>query len=346
MTADPLDDRVRAKVLRPQTIITYRSALHTAADAAVRGGVPIAEMTSIAVLARPEVYVTILRQMLRETDQKATANVHGVATVVPIVARDWLKQSPEEIAALKRLKAKLPKLRPGLTPKNRDLLAAFDDQALLRRFLLLSDELWKEALNGKLARNQRLVRAQMALLVGILQIMPLRRKNMCAVLFDTHVTWPNGPKAPALIQVPVDEMKTDIDFVGRTPPRTVEAAPLLPNQACTGNHRGQPVSLFVKSDGSPKRQESITNRLVFVMNKRLGLKMTMHQFRHFVGKLMLDENPGAYEAVAQLLGHTGTKNVVRFYGGADIRRATRHHARLIEKLRAEAQQHRSRRRKT
>lgn len=99
-----------------------------------------------------------------------------------------------------------------------------------------------------------------------------------------------------------------------------------------------PSHIFVKSDGKPKRQESVTNRLVHVLNKRLGLNMTMHQFRHVAGKLMLDANPGAYETVAQNLGHTGTKNVVRFYGGTDTRRASRHHAKLIEKLRAEAQQ--------
>jgi integrase len=73
--------------------------------------------------------------------------------------------------------------------------------------------------------------------------------------------------------------------------------------------------------------------------------MTAHQFRHLAGKFLLDDSPGAYEAVAQLLGHTSTKNVVKFYGGPDPRRATRHQAVLIEKLRQEAQLHGSRRRK-
>jgi integrase len=346
LTADPLDEGARAKALRPQTVISYRSNLHTAADAAVRSGVAIAEVTSIAVLTRPSVYREILRHLLRGTDQKATANVHGVATVVLIVARDWLRQSPEELAALKTIKAKLPKLRPGLTQKNRDLLAAFDDHALLRRFLLLSDELWKEALNDKLARNQRLVRAQMSLLIGILQIVPLRRKNMCALLFDKHVTWPNGPSAPALIQVPVDETKTELDFVAELPLELSRRLHLYRTRLAPQLTGKVPTHLFVATDGRPKRQESVTNRLVVFLAKRLGLSMTMHQFRHLVGKLMLDDNPGAYEAVAQILGHAGTKNVVRFYGGADTRRATRHHARLIEKLRAEANQHRSRRRKT
>ena len=51
--ADPLDDQCRPKPLRAQTVISYTSNLHTAADAAVRSGVPIADVTSIAVLAEP-----------------------------------------------------------------------------------------------------------------------------------------------------------------------------------------------------------------------------------------------------------------------------------------------------
>lgn len=333
-TADPLDDAARPKALRPQTIVSYGSALHTAADAAVRSGMPVAEMTSVAVLAEPDVYRRILRQML--ADLGNTPSVHTAATVVLILARDWLRLPPERIAELKALKAKLPKLRPGLTQKNRELLTAFEDKTLLARFLELGDVLWKEAQSTSLPRNQRLVRAQMALLVGILQITPLRRKNICAVQFGRDITWPNGPNGPALIQVPIEEHKTEFDYVGELPlelSRRLHHYRTRLAPAITGS---TPTHLFVRSDGRPKGQESVTNRLVFVMNKRLGLHMTAHQFRHLVGKIMLDDSPGAYEAVAQLLGHTGTKNVVKFYGGTDTRRASRHHAKLIEKLREEA----------
>lgn len=346
VTADPLDDEARPKAVRPQTVISYTSNLHTAADAAVRAGVAIADITSIAVLTDPAIYVRILRQMLADAGQKATANVHGVATMVVIVAKDWLRQSPEEIAALKVLKAKLPKLRPGLTQKNRDLLARFDDKALLGRLLRLGDDLWKDALSDKLPRNQRLVRAQMALMIDILLTTPLRRKNMCALVFDRHITWPNGANAEALIQVPSPEGKTEFDYLGELPLELSRRlhhyrTKLVP--ALTGT---KPTHLFIRSDGKPKRPESVVNRLVYTLGKRLGIPMTAHQFRHLCGKLMLDDNPGAYEAVAQLLGHRGTKNVVKFYAGVDTRRAVRHHTKLIEKLREEGRQRGTRRPKT
>lgn len=333
VSADPLDDHARPQALRPQSVISYCSSIHTAADAAVRAGTPIEIVTAIAVLMTPDMYMTILRRLLADHGQKASPTLHAVATVLLIMAKDWLRQSPEQIAGLKRIKAKLPKLKPGLTRKNRDLLGAFDDQKLLSTFLFLPDRLWEEALPDKLPPHQRLVTAQMALLIAILQITPLRRRNICAVVFDRHIAWPNGPKAPALIQVPSSEMKTVVDYVGELP---VELSRRLHHYrtklvpAITGK---VPSHLFVKTDGKPKREESVTNRLVVTLEKRLGLHMTMHQFRHMSGKLMLDRYPGAYETVAQTLGHTGTKNVVKFYGGVDTRRASRHNAKLIETLR-------------
>jgi integrase len=326
-------------------VISYTSNLHTAADAAVRAGIAIAGITSIAVLVRPEVYLAILKRLLADAEQKATANLHNVATMVPILAQGWLRQSPEEIAALKALKAKLPKMRPDLTQKNRDLLASFDNKALLQRLLRLGDDLWKEALSDKRPRNQRLVRAQMALLIGILQITPLRRKNMCALVFDRHITWPNGPNAEALIQVPSQEGKTELDYLGELPLDLSRRLHHYRTKLVQALTRTKPTHLFVKSDGKPKRQENVTNRLEVTLKKRLGIEMSMHQFRHLCGKLMLDDNPGAYEAVAQLLGHRGPRNVVRFYAGVDTRRAVRHHTKLIERLREEAKTRSNRRRK-
>lgn len=132
-------------------------------------------------------------------------------------------------------------------------------------------------------------------------------------------------------------MKTEIDYAGELPLdlsrrlhnyRTKLAPELL---------EVVPTHLFTTSKGTSKKQESVTNRLVYTLNKRLGITMTMHQFRHLSAKLMLDQFPGAFETVAQNLGHSGTRNVVRFYGGTDTRRASRNHGKLIERLRNETQ---------
>ena len=67
--------------------------------------------------------------------------------------------------------------------------------------------------------------------------------------------------------------------------------------------------------------------------RHLGVKITPHQLRHLAAKIALDANPGAYELVRQLLGHTSLKTTTSFYAGVDTRRAGRAHADLIMKLR-------------
>ena len=162
---------------------------------------------------------------------------------------------------------------------------------------------------------------------------PLRRKNACALEFGRHITWPNGPRAPALLQVVAAETKTEEDYIAEIPVEIsrwlhhyrTRLAPMV-----TGR---EPHYLFVTSAGAPKHHTTTALLLERTLAKRLGIKMTIHQFRHVAAKLMLDANPGAYETARQLLGHAGTRNLVRFYGGADTRRASHHHAALIERLR-------------
>jgi integrase len=69
------------------------------------------------------------------------------------------------------------------------------------------------------------------------------------------------------------------------------------------------------------------------VRKHLGVKVTPHQFRHLAAKIILDEHPGAYELVRQLLGHKNAKTTTNFYAGIDTRRAGRAHADLVMKLR-------------
>jgi site-specific recombinase XerD len=63
------------------------------------------------------------------------------------------------------------------------------------------------------------------------------------------------------------------------------------------------------------------------------LDMPAHRFRHAVGKIFLDQNPGHYEVVRQLLGHKDIKTTIAFYSGAETASAARHYARTIIRIR-------------
>jgi hypothetical protein len=48
-------------------------------------------------------------------------------------------------------------------------------------------------------------------------------------------------------------------------------------------------------------------------------------------KVLLDDQPGGFEIVKQVLVHKNLSQTVSAYAGIDSRRAGRHHQRLIEK---------------
>src|SRR5262245_50325224 len=91
--------------------------------------------------------------------------------------------------------------------------------------------------------------------------------------------------------------------------------------------------VFVTLKGTPRKIATLRVAIERTLSRRLGVKMTPHQFRHLAAKIILDANPGAFELVRQLLGHKMMRTTTHFYAGPDTRRAGRAHAELINRLR-------------
>jgi integrase len=93
----------------------------------------------------------------------------------------------------------------------------------------------------------------------------------------------------------------------------------------------RPTRLFVNVDGTPKSQATVAWLITTCLQKRAGIALTPHQFRHLSAKVMLDAEPGAFETVKQFLGHRNLKTTVGAYAGIDSRRAARRHQQLVER---------------
>jgi integrase len=104
----------------------------------------------------------------------------------------------------------------------------------------------------------------------------------------------------------------------------------------------RPDNLFVSAKGKPRQLRTLGVAIQRTILRRLGLKITPHQFRHLAAPIHLDAYPGAHESVRQHLGHKEIKTTTRFYAGPNTRRAGRAHAELIRKLREPKLQPRSR----
>jgi site-specific recombinase XerC len=93
-------------------------------------------------------------------------------------------------------------------------------------------------------------------------------------------------------------------------------------------------AIFIDIGGRQKLPTTIADLFTATTRQHLGFPVTPHQMRHVAGKLLLDAEPGAFELVKQLLGHSNLKTTVAFYTGLDTSRAVRHHNKLIEETRA------------
>jgi integrase len=342
--SDVFDPQARVRPLKATTLRMYREQINSAVAAAVEAGIEPTRLASLKDLLEPSIFKEILRRRHVKAGGKPNALTVSIAKMLIAMAKEWAKLDPMQITELKALAAKLPKLPPGLTEKNWKLVAWFNDQGNLARFLALPDRLWARAMSERLSSKRALVKAQDALLIGLLMYVPLRRANLTRLEFGRHISWPGGSRRPALLFIPAAEMKNG-------QPYEAEIGEPLAARMWTYRERIVPAAvgtessfLFVNVDGTVKSPDSVATRFSRLMRQELGLVMSPHQTRHVLAKLVLDNNPAAMELVRQLLGHASMKTTVNYYGGTDTRRAVRYHSELIQRLREETKSRLVRRR--
>ena len=64
--------------------------------------------------------------------------------------------------------------------------------------------------------------------------------------------------------------------------------------------------------------------------KRLGLKITPHQFRHAAGAILLQKYPGNYEQLRRVLGHRYITTTINRYVGLESIAASQRFAELVD----------------
>jgi integrase len=334
LVSDPFDDDARVKALAPSTVNLRRSQIHTALDVAVGQGIAPESLTSLAELVSPGVVKTIFRGLRTRHNGEANAYASSAATTLVTIAKEWVRASADQITELKRLRSKLPKLEPGLTPKNKQMLLRLDGPAL-HRLLDLPQKLWRYALSPDCPKKRALPLAQTALMIEFLLHVPLRMANVAELAFEQHISWPAGRNGRAWLLIPGVKTKTGEPYEAELSGELLAMLRTYRDKILSklsGRRRNE---IFVAVDGRRKRAETISDLFKETTLAHLGFTVTPHQMRHIAAKLILDQNPGAFELVKQLLGHKSLKTTIAFYAGLDTSRAVRHHHALIQAVRAE-----------
>ncbi|MGA7787526.1 MAG: site-specific integrase [Xanthobacteraceae bacterium] len=239
----------------------------------------------------------------------------------------------DALAALKATRHRLGALPIGLTEKNKTMLRQFNDKRLLRMLVNLPDRLWRHAASELKSSRREFVDLQNALAIDILLAAPMRMKNLTELKFDEHIQWPQGQGKPAVVLFKPEETKNRVPLEFELPLALSDRLHVYRNKFAPTVTGRRPDNVFLTWRGKPRTQATIAVAIEKTVLKYVGVRLTPHQFRHLAAKIILDENPGAYELVRELMGHKNMQTTTNFYAGIDTRRAGRAHLELIAKIR-------------
>jgi integrase len=313
---------------RPATIETRRWQLRLLATAIAKAGIPVETLTSLSTMLQPPTAAAGLQYLLDRNDGSSSPQISHLATFLPTLARR-LDMPDEIVAKLRKMAAKLKVVQHGMAARHREALRAFDDEAAVKALLGLAAELVEEVLKVDRQRYREAKIVQTALAIELLLNAPVRIKNLASIEVDRHFV-PVG-RQDLHLRFPAHEVKNanDLEF-----PLMAEAIDLLDLYLkvwrpilCDG--QASPFLFPGAPPDRPKGKGTLSSQVKEVVFAHTRLDMPAHRFRHAVGKIFLDRNPGQYEVVRLLLGHKSIETTTSFYAGAESASAARHYARTI-----------------
>src|SRR5665811_1436254 len=322
---------VPKKPLAASTVRAQSEHLRLAASVLVESGVPVEEITSLAVLVEAEHFKAVLRHYHERADGQPNAFVIGLAKTLVQVAYHHGAVSDDEVARLKRIASNLPSIPHDLTEKSKVLLREFESDSLRAKLLFLPEQLMAVVTERLKTGRVDFVKAQVAIAIDVELATPLRPQNLSRLNWRRHFLEPDGPKGRVLLHIPKVEMKSEKDYDAEIPEHVARRLrwyrrQILPRLGADPNG-----DLFVNRLGKLKNQKTLTDQIIKTIEHYLGIHMTPHQFRHLAGSSYLNENPDDTETVRQLLGHAWTKTTLVYVGKGSRRASRAYNAFVLEK---------------
>lgn len=322
------------KVCKPSTVRLRGSSIGLAASALVRQDHSIDGLNSLADLVSPDAVKAILQDYLSRFNDEPSQYIRDLAKMLLQIAKHWVRVDAEHLENLKDIRRRLGRDRSGLTEKNKAMLRQFESDHNVLLFLDLPDKLFSAAKKAPKGDVRAAIKAQIGLALAILTVAPLRMHNLIGLRLDKHIIRPGGSKGPVHIVIPATEAKAGEVIEYPMPADTAELLdnyladyrPRLCNEDC-------PWLFPAKGTNRKKSQSTLSQQIVGILGKETGIKMTPHQFRHLAAKFLLDESPGNFETVRQLLVHRSIKSTTSFYTGMPSVYAAKHYDHLLTEKR-------------
>jgi integrase len=180
------------------------------------------------------------------------------------------------------------------------------------------------------APHRAAVTAQLAVAIAILTVAPVRLANLVAIKLGINLIKPGGPDSNYWLTFPDYDVKNRVRLEY---PLEQHLTRMIDEYV----HDFRPVVLHGRNDdwlfpgqsAVAKSSTLFSGQITRRIYQTTGLRMTVHQFRHAAGALILQRRPGEYELVRQLLGHRNVQTTINAYIGLENIRASEIFSKIV-----------------
>jgi integrase len=272
----------------------------------------------LSALLSPDVAEKILDAYWAKNGETPKAFTIDLACRFVAIARETKCIDDAACARLDEMRRDLEdRRRGGLTDKNTELIRQVLTPGVWSRVVKLPQDLMSTARSQLSAPLRGAVTAQLAVAIAILAVAPVRLANLAAIKLGIHLIKPGGPDSNYWLVFPDHDVKNRVrleypfeQYLTRLIEEYVhDFRPIL--------LRGRNDDWLFPGHGGAKSSILFSGQITQRIYQMTGLRMTVHQFRHAAGALILQSRPGEYELVRQLLGHRNVQTTISAYIGLE-----------------------------
>jgi hypothetical protein len=308
----------RRRSNKPSTISTRRRELAAFARTAVASGRPIETLISLKALLHPDVVKLALETYLDRNGEKAKGYTIDLAWKLASIAKT-IGASPETINFLDDAWTRLEHDRgPVLTQKNQNIIRLVLMTDVWGKVCALPQQMMSEAkrmLNS--APKKAVPIATTAVQIQILTRAPIRIGNLLAIRLGVNLKRDMDRESYRLHFPDYDtKNRVDLDFAltGQTAVLIEEFINVFRPFLGEG-HKGD--WLFPGVNDKQRSPSHASAAIAALVERKVGLRLTAHQFRHAAVAVIMKSRPGDYEFAARLLGHLNVETTKRYYSSLE-----------------------------
>jgi len=310
----------RIRPLKPSTLRTRRAELEAAARMAVKTGVPVERLDSLSALLAPDVAEKILDAYWSRNGEIPKLFTIDLAFRFFAIAKETKCLDEAACERLDEMWQDLEQHRQGgLTDKNLALIRQVLTSGVWSRVVKLPLAMMATARAQQANQSVRAaVTAQLAVAIAILTFAPVRLANLTAIKLGFNLIKPGGPNSNYWLVFPNYDVKNRVKLEYPLEQHITRLIDEYVHDFRPALLRGRNEDwLFPGQLGGAKGKVSFSGQITKRIHTATGLRMTVHQFRHAAGAIILKRRPGEYELVRRLLGHRNIQTTINAYVGLE-----------------------------